>query len=192
MTMPQDDIKIGEMAERLVEPGFPKESVAAQLRGFASKHLIFSHDQIGTGRTAHRLFTRAEMAKAKVLSILVDFGFADLSVLQHAGVYLTTHVFEGKDRDAKLRAAQKRGLSPSPIEQAIQDYLSGDPRWSHFALMLTRDDQNGRKVVRGKVFRDGELPFDLRPSDGEIPRGTVLIPLTPLFVRMFADRTAGN
>ena len=89
MSEPETLLPIGELAARLTEPGLPPAPIATQLRNYAQRNLIHSFGvEKGSGRTAYRLYREDQWLSAKVLGLLTEAGYADLSVLNAASLAL--------------------------------------------------------------------------------------------------------
>lgn len=184
-------LTIGQMAERMAEPGIPATYIAGQLRGYAQADLIHNFGKVhGSGRTAHRLYTEPMMAQAKLLSVLVtDFGFADPEIMQVAAraCFVIHH-----ESEAELQASFAKGNHVlTPMQYAIEEYKKGN--WPAFEAHVFRHDQTGERQVIAKVYTPGKGKLKTPDTaDGWIPRGVTVVHLAPHFRRLFGDRAKAN
>lgn len=171
-------LTVGELAARLTEPGSSPDPIATQLRNYAQRGLIHSFGmQKGSGRTAHRLYREDQWVVAKVLGILTEFGFADLSVLHATSVALNAWNF------------QDSPSARSPAQWVIDDFKKGVDFWT-FDLALFRHVTKGGRDVRARIHnvKDGRgTVYGL--GDEYIPRAVTMIDLTPHLNRLFGDKS---
>lgn len=184
-------LTIGQMSERLTEPGFSVAQAANQLRGFAKNELIFPHFVPGNGPTAPRFYTPDMMAVAKVLSELTFMGIADLKVMGAASLSMRTWMVEEEPTDWKSYIASRP--KGGPMADAIAAFAADGGTWD-YQLHFLQNDQTAQRTIRGYLLdssREGiELPDPVKTA--LVPRGAVVIPLNPIFVRLFSDRAKAN
>lgn len=180
---PGPRLKVHQAARLMAEPGLTAESLATQFRGFAQRRLIQPRSIKGSGPTAHNEYALADVAVAKVLSVLTtDDRRADAGVMQAAanGCYAWT-------ANARLGTMGHA----HPISAALEGTERGE--WWVFQLDALRSDQTGELVWRAYVYDSETGPTYRAEFPPEFqPRTATTIHLRPLFLPLVCDHSAGN
>lgn len=174
--------KIGRMSDVLREPGRDASSLANQLRYFAQNDLIRPYGRVGSGRTAHNLYSVDQILVAAVLGRIVEFGTSDTDPLRMSSLVLQSW----STNDIGDNAAPAR----SPAMWIIKHHLGGIDGWT-FQLATFRHRGNGNREMRarvqngltkeGTIFRIGD------PKEWE-QRSVFALDLKPILDRLFGDK----
>lgn len=172
-------LKVGKAAERLAEPGLSVEHAAGQLRGLASRKLVWANGgTVGEGKVVHNLFTLWDLAVAKVLSILtVDAAVNDPSILGAVSAQLYSwpdHYWD--DRDTRY---------PSSIRAALAGVARGEP-WV-CRIDIRRHEETGDKIVQTTLCNAENGIPRFKDADGSLPRLSFTIALQPPFERLLTE-----
>jgi hypothetical protein len=190
MSEPETLLPIGELAARLTEPGLPPAPIATQLRNYAQRNLIHSFGvEKGSGRTAYRLYREDQWLSAKVLGLLTEAGYADLSVLNAASLALNAWPIDSKALNApeKVVAWMENPPARSPAQWVIDDFRKGINGWT-FDLVVFRHFETGDRQVRARIhnMKDGRgTSYGL--SDEYLPLTMTVIDLQPHLKRLFGE-----
>lgn len=175
-------IKVGAAAERLAEPGLSVEHAAGQLRGLASRGLVYASGQIGTGRTAHKLYSLPDLGVAKILSMLtVDLGVSKPPILQ----WVQSQLYGWGDHYTKTDSRYR-----GPIQAAMAGVARGE-FWV-CRIDICRSDQSGSEIIRTYVYDSEKGPPKSSDVGEYLPRQSITMPLWPIFTRLLADRSGAN
>ena len=182
---------IGEIAERLSNPGLTKEQALSRARNLASKELIHPKMIAGAGKTAPRLYSNTQLAIAAVLSELMDMGIADVECLRSAALSMYAWHFESEPENWREISTQ---LNPEgPMGDAVESYLSGQlmqdkSTWDFQLHVFADTNHKWQRIIRGYVIDSSNEQIELPgPETGLIPRSAIVIALNPLFERIFRD-----
>lgn len=154
---------VSEAAKVLQGPGVSADTLASQLRSFAQRRIVHVRGTKGSGRTAHNLYAPADLAVAKIFSVLTsDLSVSDNTLFEAISLALYTW-----DENAKL---PKRSAG-SPILTALASTWKDENAWWAFDLRIFRNDQTGerRPIISLYDTRDGapgrpNLPAEFIPS----------------------------
>lgn len=175
-------LKIGRMADLLREPGRDARSLSNQLRYFAQNDLIRPYGRVGTGRTAHNLYSVDQLLVAAVLARIVEFGTADADPLRMASLVLqswsTNDIGDGPPP------------ARSPAMWIIKHHLAGIDGWT-FQLGTFRHRTGGNRELRGRIqnglTKEGTA-FKIGDAKEWEQRSVFALDLKPILDRLFGDK----
>lgn len=176
---PGPRFSVSEAARRIAETNEPVEPVANQIRTLVQRNLVEPRDKKGTGRTAHNLFAWADLATAKILRTLAQFGIADNNVLRTASLacysWKQGEVFGGSH----------------PITAALYGFAAKGECWQ-FRLDLHTNDETGERETIARVYNPETTSFPAHKDPNVYPMGSIMIPIYRFAPRILANTEGMN